>query len=396
MKRAISVPAILLAALLLLASCGRKNDATPDAPPESPSASTPAASDQTEPESPPDTSLEPATPAQPEKPALEQTSFKLGHLNSTAHLLGFVAAEEGFFKDEGLDAELLLFASAGELSAGLESGNLDAAFIGSVPTITFQSQEHPISVFGGAMTNGHGYVIKPELLPEDFTQGDITVLRGRNVASVKNSVQDLELQVLLTKAGLTFNQESGSDVNIVYFESQKDAFNALQGAEIDAASVYSPYASIAKNLGYAVIYYCNEIEEFINQPCCRQVALTEALEAKPATYTAFERAVIRAYKFSRENREKTIADVKKYIDIDAADIEYEVYGGHAVSHPDPDKKATVALKESVVDFGYTTDYDIEPLYNVGIYESALNSLISENPGDAVYAELLTHFNENDR
>jgi NitT/TauT family transport system substrate-binding protein len=396
MKRAIHISAILLAALLVLASCGQKNDATPGASPESPSSSAPSASEQPESETPPNSSPAPETPEAPEKPALEQTSFKLGHLNSTAHLLGFVAAEEGFFKDEGLDAELLLFASAGELVAGLESGNLDAAFIGSVPTITFQSQEHPVSVFGGAMTNGHGYVIKPELLPEDFVQGDITVLRGRNVASVKNSVQDLELQILLSNAGLTFNQETGNDVNIVYFESQKDAFNALQGAEIDAASVYSPYASIAKNLGYAVIYYCNEVEEFINQPCCRQVALTESLEAKPATYTAFERAIIRAYKFSQENREETIADVKKYIDIDAADIEYEVYGGHSVSHPDPDKKATVALKESVVDFGYTTDYDIEPLYNVGIYESALNSLISENPGDAIYAELLTHFNENDR
>jgi NitT/TauT family transport system substrate-binding protein len=398
MKRAIPTLAILLAILLALAACGGGGDTSPDA---SVSASdtggnpSPSASEQPSPEETPDTSAAPETPAAPEKPVPEQTSFKLGHLNSTAHLLGFVAAEEGFFKDEGLDTELLLFASAGEMVAGLESGNLDAAFIGSVPTITFQSQDHPVSVFGGAMTNGHGYVIKPELLPEGFVQGDITVLRGRNVASVKNSVQDLELQVLLTKAGLTFNQDSGNDVNIVYFESQKDAFNALAGAEIDAASVYSPYASIAKNQGYAVIYYCNEIEEFLNQPCCRQVALTEALESKPATYTAFERAIIRAYKFSQENREKTIADVKAYIDIDAADIEYEVYGGHAVSHPDPDKKATVALKEGVVDFGYTTDYDIEPLYNVVIYESALNSLIVESPGDAIYAELLTHFNEND-
>ena len=29
---------------------------------------------------------------------LEKTDFSLGHLNSTAHLLAFVAAEEGYFK----------------------------------------------------------------------------------------------------------------------------------------------------------------------------------------------------------------------------------------------------------------------------------------------------------
>ena len=35
-----------------------------------------------------------------EKRALEKTSFNLGHLNSTAHLLGFVAKEEGYFQEE--------------------------------------------------------------------------------------------------------------------------------------------------------------------------------------------------------------------------------------------------------------------------------------------------------
>jgi NitT/TauT family transport system substrate-binding protein len=322
---------------------------------------------------------------------LEQKTFKLGHLNSTAHLLGFVAAKEGFFKDEGLDTELFLFASAGELVNALESGQLDAAFIGSVPTITFQSQKHPISIFGGAMTNGHGYVAKPELFA-GLDKWDITLLRGKNVASVKNSVQDLELLMLLDAAKLV----PGKDVNVVYFDSQRDAFNALHSAEIDAASAYSPYTSIAKKLGYKVIYYCSNEPMFENQPCCRQVALSEALKLKPNTYVAFERALIRAYKFSQENRQKTIADVKAFIDIDPADIHFEVYGGHARSHPDPDKAATVTLKKAVVNFGYTNDYNIEPLYNISIYETALNSLIAENPDDKIYSGMLAHFKKNDR
>ena len=71
---------------------------------------------------------------------LEKTQFNLGYLNSTAHLLAFVAQEEGFFKEEGLTVTLTQFSSAAELSAGLESGKLDVAFIGSVPTLTFQSK----------------------------------------------------------------------------------------------------------------------------------------------------------------------------------------------------------------------------------------------------------------
>ncbi|MGN0621404.1 MAG: ABC transporter substrate-binding protein [Porcipelethomonas sp.] len=323
--------------------------------------------------------------------ALEKTDFNLGYLNSTAHLLAFVAQEEGYFKEEGLNVTLTQFSSAAELVNGLESEKLDVAFIGSVPTLTFQSQGHDITIFGGAMTNGHGYVIKPE-----YTEGvdnvDINILKGRNVASVKNSVQDAELQILLKDAGIEIG-EGDDKVNIVYFDSQKDAYAALQNKTIDAASVYSPYASLAKGQGYEVVYYCSDEEALKNQPCCRQVASTSALNASPNAYTAFERALIKAYKFSQENEDGTIKDVQKYIDIEEDYIRTEVYGGSAISSPDPDKQGTLTLKDTIVELGYTDDYDIEPFYNTEIYQSALNSLLTENSGNEVYQSLQEHFNE---
>jgi NitT/TauT family transport system substrate-binding protein len=324
-----------------------------------------------------------------DKVPAELAPFRLGHLNSTAHLLAFVAQEEGFFREEGLAAALTQFSSASELAAGLESGKLDVAFIGSVPAITFQATGHDLTIFGGAMTNGHGYVIKTELVPKGYKEGDISILKGKNVASVKNSVQDYELLVLLKNNKLTV----GKDVNVVYFNSQTEAYNALQNKGIDAVSVYSPYASRARDEGYTVVYYCNEKTEFHDQPCCRQVASTAALKANPALFEAAERAFIKAYKFSQENHAKTVDDVIKYIPLKRELVEYEVYGGHSVSSPDPDKKATVALKEGVVAFGYTKDYAIEPLYNTAIYKAALDSLLQKAPNDAVYKSLLAHFNE---
>ncbi len=325
------------------------------------------------------------------KASLEKTDFNLGYLNSTAHLLAFVAKEEGYFDEEGLNVELTQFSSAAELSSGLESGKLDVAFIGSVPTLTFQSQGHDLTIFGGAMTNGHGYVIKKE-----FTEGvddvDINILKGRNVASVKNSVQDAELQLLLKNAHIEIG-EGDDKVNIVYFDSQKDAYAALQNSTIDAASVYSPYASLAKGQGYEVVYYCSDEEALQNQPCCRQVATTTALEQYPNSYNAFERALIKAYKFSQENEDKTITDVKKYIDIEEDYIRTEVYGGYSTSSPDPDKQGTISLKQTIVDLGYTEDYDIEPLYNTDIYKNALAGIIEENPDDKTYASLQEHFDK---
>ena len=319
----------------------------------------------------------------------EKSDIAIGYLNSTAHLLAFVAEEEGYFEEEGLDVELNQFSSASELVNGLESDKLDVAFIGSVPTLTFQSQGHDVSIFGGAMTNGHGYVIKEEYADKD--ELGVEILKGRNVASVKNSVQDAELQILLKNAGIAIG-EGDDEVNIVYFDSQKDAYAALLNKSIDAASVYSPYASLAKSQGYKVVYYCAHEKALENQPCCRQVAKTSALSDNPNTYIALERAFIKAYHFTQTDHEGTVKDVKKYIDIDEEFIETEVYGGYSVSSPDPDKKGTKTLKDTIIELGYTDDYDIEPYYNTDIYKKALDSILAEN-SDEIYKSLEEHFND---
>jgi NitT/TauT family transport system substrate-binding protein len=319
----------------------------------------------------------------------EKTDINIGYLNSTAHLLAFVAQEEGYFKEEGLNVTLTQFSSAAELVNGLESDKLDVSFIGSVPTLTFESQGHEISVFGGAMTNGHGYVIKSEFADQD--ELGVEILKGRNVASVKNSVQDAELQILLKNAGIEIG-EGADKVNIVYFDSQKDAYAALLNKNIDAASAYSPYTSLAKSQGYKVVYYCAHEKALENQPCCRQVAKTAALNENPNTFTALERAFIKAYHFTQTDHEKTVKDVKKYIDIDEAFIDTEVYGGYSVSSPDPDKKGTVTLKDTIVELGYTEDFDIEPHYNTDIYKQALDSILAEGSDD-IYASLKEHFDD---
>ncbi|MBP5578154.1 MAG: ABC transporter substrate-binding protein [Ruminococcus sp.] len=321
--------------------------------------------------------------------APEKTDINIGYLNSTAHLLAFVAQEEGYFKEEGLKVTLTQFSSAAELVNGLESDKLDVAFIGSVPTLTFQSQGHDVSIFGGAMTNGHGYVIKSEFADKD--ELGVEILKGRNVASVKNSVQDAELQILLKNAHIEIG-EGKDKVNIVYFDSQKDAYAALLNSSIDAASVYSPYASLAKSQGYKVVYYCAHEKALENQPCCRQVAKTSALSSNPNTFTAVERAFIKAYHFTQSDHDKTIKDVKKYIDIDEEFIDTEVYGGYSVSSPDPDKQGTLTLKDTIIELGYTNDYDIEPYYNTDIYKKALDSILAENSDD-IYKSLEEHFND---
>jgi NitT/TauT family transport system substrate-binding protein len=330
--------------------------------------------------------------------AKELIDFQLGGAGTNpSYMLGFVAKEEGFFQEEGLNVTISLFSNNQESIAALESGKLDASFLGSVPTIAAIATGHDLSIFGGAMSNGHGLVLKTKFIPPGYKRGDISVLKGRTISTAKYTMWDYELQVILKKNGIEIG-EGPDKVNIVYFPGPTAAYNALAGNEIDGNTVAPPHTSIAKADGHTVVYFCNELTnefpEFENQPCCRQIALTSALAAKPELYIAFDRAIIKAYKFSQENHEKAAEDVSKYILLDKKVVESELFSGYAFTHPDPDKKATTVLKKDVVEFGFTdgVDYDLEKHYNTDIYKKALAQILAGNPNDSVYKTLETRFN----
>jgi len=323
----------------------------------------------------------------------ELIDFNLGLGLGRNHMLGLIAKEEGFFEEEGLNVTIVPLTGNSQTVVSIESGKLDAAFVGSVPTTTFIAAGHDLTVFGGAMTGGHGYVIKNKYVPAGWKEGDLSILKGLNVANFQLSIMDYEIKYLLNQQGIEVG-EGPDKVNIIYFAGANEVYAALLNDEIAAASVVPPFIAIANKDGYTPLFYCKDIDRFRNHPCCRQIALTKDIDANPEIYIALERALIKAYKFSQENHEKTIDDVIVYAPIDKDILEYEIYHGHALSHPDPDKKSTAILKGDVVTFGFTdgADFDIEQHYNIDIYKTALAQLIAKYPNDPVYKEMEAYFN----
>ena len=96
------ISAILLASLT---GCAANAEQTESVAPAQSAAETTAVEDNND--APAETAAE--TTAAASTGELEKTTFEIGHLNSTAHLLVFVAKEEGYFEEEGLNANLTLF-----------------------------------------------------------------------------------------------------------------------------------------------------------------------------------------------------------------------------------------------------------------------------------------------
>ena len=84
---------------------------------------------------------------------------------------------------------------------------------------------------------------------------------------------------------------------------------------------------------------------------------------------------------------------KARIDIEEDDIRTEVYGGYSISNPDPDKQATINVKDRAVEVGIYEDFDLESHINIEIYKEALESILKESPDDAIYKSLKEHFDQ---
>lgn len=318
----------------------------------------------------------------------EKQDFKLGYLASTGHILYFIAQEKGYFAEEGLNTEMVLFNNSGEGITAVANGKLDAGAFGSSAPLVFMSKGSPITIFGGQMSQGHALVAKAEKA-SSFAGDDY--LRGKKVATIRLSSGDIVFRAAAKQQGLTI----GQDVEFNEMESASAAMEAVKNGAADAAVVWTPFRKMAEKQGLQVVKYSPEVAGFENHPCCRQIANSKALEKNPDKYEAFMRALIKAYRFYKENHAESIEILSKYVNIDKDILEAETYGKFVESNPDPASKAVEGFYQSMRDAGYIEkEVNVQEHINTSIYEKALDSLLKDEPNDKIFQQLKSEFAEN--
>ena len=318
----------------------------------------------------------------------DPNKLNVGYLPSPGHLLYFVAQEEGYFKDEGLDVDLVLFNENNSELAALESGKIDVGAFGSSELVTFLGDGHDITVFGGAMIAGHGLIVKPDLvegIPEE--EWSLDLLKGKKIGVEGVDSGHIVYRSALKKLGLE------NDVKFEVFADGADAYNSLKSNDIDAAILYSPYRILAENEGYVILSNSGKVEGYENHVCCRQAALSSDLKKDPDTYTAFLRALIRAYRFYQENPDETIDDLAIYVDVDKDSLKKDTYEYDSqIANPDPDIVGMKNFYDALLDTGFIEEFDISAGLSSELYEKALGDVLKEDPDNEIY-KYLDDYNE---
>ena len=313
--------------------------------------------------------------------------FKIGYLASTGHILYFIAKEKGYFEEEGLNAELVLFNNSGEGITAVSTGKLDAGSFGTPAPLIYISKGNPITIIGGQMSQGHALVTKPERVQE-FS--DLKNFKGKTIATIRLATGDIVFRQGLIDLGLSPKE----DVKFTEMESAAAAIEAVKNGMADAAVVWTPFRKTAEAQGLSIVKYSPEIPGFENHPCCRQIANSTAVKEHPDKYEAFLRALIKAYRYYKTDQDGSIEILSKYVNIDKKVLKEETYGKYVESNPDPNKPAVKDFYRYMKSVGYIDkDVDLDRNIDTSNYKNALAALLAKEPSDPIFLILQADFKE---
>jgi NitT/TauT family transport system substrate-binding protein len=190
-----------------------------------------------------------ATVASP-APAADKVAVGTGGSASDAPF--YIAYDKGFFKDEGLDVDLIVLDSGAKVIAPLGTGELD---VGSgALSVGFWNALIRGVKFRIVADRGHtepGYLYQTVFMRKDLIDSgqfrSLKDLKGMRMGFAAQGVTALSLLNEATKfAGIRFE-----DVTPVYL-SFPQQIAALQNKALDGTMLIEPQATVAVNAGYGV------------------------------------------------------------------------------------------------------------------------------------------------
>jgi NitT/TauT family transport system substrate-binding protein len=223
------------------------------------------------------------------------------------------AADQGYFKDEGIDAELTVYQSGGETVTSMVAGAADIISSSSSVTASSRAKGVDSKIIGLLGAGNYGWQL---LVTPDSPIKDIKDLEGKKVGITSaGSLSDMLARWTQSDKGVTFETIPLGGGGLVP--------NLLSG-NVDAGVVYSPlsYDVLMKGDARSLLDYGSAIPEHLNSGwAARNSFITENPELTQKTVNALYRGVA----YLQDNKDAAVKIIADLNDIpnEVAEKEWE-------------------------------------------------------------------------
>ena len=226
-----------------------------------------------------------------------------------------VAQLKGFYREEGLDVEMILIRGAVGMQA-LLGGSVDYTSA-SGSTIAAAVRGLPVKlVFISSSKPQFELISQPQIKSIQDLKGKIVGISSRGGSN------DLMMQIILQKNGLAPNK----DVTTIIVGAQEETVIALRTGRIAGALLTPPRNFMLQRDGFNRLAYSGD---YMSTYANGGIGVTdEKIKTNPAEVLALVKATIKALQFSMKNRAEMIKIMPGYLGIkDAALIDqlYDLY-----------------------------------------------------------------------
>lgn len=234
--------------------------------------------------------------------AQAQTKLTMGKVigGDGFHIPTYVALDEGFYKQEGLDASLMELQAPAQVTAVL-SGNLDCAPIPSGGAQAALSGAKIEYVVGESLKSQWTLTTTQDInKPEE--------LKGKTIGLGRPGGADYdEVQAVLHRF---YHMDAGKDYKVISFQGEPERIAALSNKDIQGAGLSIPHAVVAQEAGLKILLRTGD---YIPRAGGTIWCSKNLVEQHPDTMKKLIRAIAKAVMYYRSNKEGSIKVMKHHI-----------------------------------------------------------------------------------
>lgn len=218
-------------------------------------------------------------------PAQAQDAISVGILSLTSHAPSIIAEAKGYFEEQGLDVELVMFQAAQPMAVGIASGDLDFGMTALTGGLISLAEKGAVRIIGGALQETEGVEGQKILVSREAYDAGVTepaMLKGRSFG-VTTTGSSFHYMAHKIADGAGFARE---DLRIVPLQKVPAVVASLQSGQIDAWSIV-PNIAEGLTAGEEVVEI-GEISDFIeNYQVTTVFTSTENVTENPELVSRF-------------------------------------------------------------------------------------------------------------